>query len=274
LLSPEHKDRHEGHEGHEETLGTSSSDLRALRGNPLTPKQSETRRLTEWSTTIAQQLLVRHGLVTREVATVEQLPGGFSAIYPVLSRLEETGRVRRGYFVSGLGAAQFAQPGAIDLLRAQRDDPTVELSAVTIAATDPANPYGAILPWPTWAADTMRGATRSAGARVVIIDGRLAGWIARGDRQMLVDLPPDEPDRSRHGRAFAQELVSIAIRAPEGRQGWLVEDINGRFAADDTASAFLLEAGFRATARGLQLRVPRGTVKKTEGGRLDDPVRV
>ncbi|MDQ3440864.1 MAG: DEAD/DEAH box helicase, partial [Planctomycetota bacterium] len=83
---------------------------------------AKSRSVTEWATAFSQQLLTRHGVVTREVTAIEQIPGGFSAIYPVLRRLEETGRVRRGYFVAGLGAAQFAQPGAIDLLRAARED--------------------------------------------------------------------------------------------------------------------------------------------------------
>jgi ATP-dependent helicase Lhr and Lhr-like helicase len=105
------------------------------------------RSITEWAATFAQQLLARHGVVTRDIAAVEQIPGGFSAVYPVLRRMEETGRVRRGYFVAGLGAAQFAEPGAIDLLRASKelvDEPLV----CTLAATDPANPYGALIPWP------------------------------------------------------------------------------------------------------------------------------
>ena len=96
---------------------------------------------------MAHQLLARHGVVTRDVTSIEQLPGGFSAMYPVLRRLEETGRIRRGYFVAGLGAAQFAQPGAIDLLRDAREQ-REETVTVTISATDPANPYGVLIPWP------------------------------------------------------------------------------------------------------------------------------
>ncbi len=214
------------------------------------------RSVTEWSAAFAEQLLVRHGLVTREVATIEHLPGGFSAVYQVLSRLEETGRVRRGYFVAGLGAAQFAQPGAIDLLRARRDEEQPD-PAIVLAATDPANPFGALVGWPDWPSQALRGASRSAGARVIIVWGRLAAWIARGDRQMLIDLPTDEPDRSYHGRALASALVALAEAAPEGQQGWLIEEINGRPAADDAAAAFLVEAGFRLTARGLQLRIAR-----------------
>jgi ATP-dependent Lhr-like helicase len=231
--------------------------------------RSSERSMTEWASAFSQQLLSRHGVVTREVTSVEQIPGGFSAIYPVLRRMEDTGRVRRGYFVAGLGAAQFAQPGAIDLLRAARD-PAENPRVVTLAATDPANPYGALLPWPDWGGAPARAtrdaagtsatlrASRSAGARVVLVDGQLTSWIARGDRVMLVSLPPDDPERSQAGRALAQQLVALAHRGPEGARGWLVEEINAAPAAADPAAAFLLEAGFTVTAMGLQLRVARG----------------
>jgi len=187
---------------------------------------------------------------------VEPLPGGFSAVYPVLKRLEETGRVRRGYFVAGLGGAQFAQPGAVDLLRAARDE-REQPQVATLAATDPASPYGALVAWPAWpGADSLR-ASRSAGARVVLVDGLLAGWIARGNRQMLAALPPDEPERSRVGRALARELVRVAYDAPDDRRGWLLAEINGVPAASSPVADYLVEAGFAATSGGLQLRVPR-----------------
>lgn len=199
---------------------------------------------------MATQLLTRHGVVTRDIAAVEQLPGGFSALYPVLRRLEETGRIRRGYFVAGLGAAQFAQPGAVDLLRDARDAGDAELT-ITLSSTDPANPYGILVPWP------KEKAMRTAGARVVLVNGQLAAWIGRGDRQLLVSLPADEPEQSRHGRALARELVTLATNAPEGRRGWLIEEINGQPAAADPSSQFLIEHGFAATSMGLQLRVPK-----------------
>jgi ATP-dependent Lhr-like helicase len=205
---------------------------------------------------MAHQLLARHGIVTRDVTSIEQLPGGFAAMYPVLRRLEETGRIRRGYFVAGLGAAQFAHPGAVDLLRDARDERDVTV-ATTISATDPANPYGVLMPWPMTPAGEARGATRTAGARVIIVNGRPAAWISRGDRQLVVCLPDDEPERSRIGRAMAKELVALAHRAPEGRRGWLIEEINGAKAIDDRSSHYLLEHGFASTAGGLQLRVPR-----------------
>jgi ATP-dependent Lhr-like helicase len=219
---------------------------------------------TAWATAMAHQLLTRHGIVTRDVTAIEQLPGGFAAMYPVLRRLEETGRIRRGYFVAGLGAAQFAQPGAVDLLRDARDERD-EVVAVTISATDPANPYGVLIPWPMTPAGEARGATRTAGARVVIVNGRPAAWIGRGDRQLVVCLPDDEPERSRVGRAAARELIAIAQRGPEGRRGWLIEEINGRPAIEDPFGQYMLESGFASTAMGLQLRVPRRAPAPADG---------
>jgi ATP-dependent Lhr-like helicase len=228
---------------------------------------------TAWATAMAHQLLTRHGVVTRDVTAIEHLPGGFSALYPVLRRLEETGRIRRGYFVAGLGAAQFAQPGAIDLLRDAREDRD-EVVVVTISATDPANPYGVLIPWPVSVSEDTRGATRTAGARVVIVNGRMAAWISRGDRQLIVSLPDDEPDRSQVGRALARELVAIAHRAPEGRRGWLIENINGTTPVQHPVSQYLLEAGFTSTAMGLQLRVmKRRTGTSEEAEPLENPDR-
>ena len=91
----------------------------------------------------------------------------------------------------------------------------------------------------------------------MLVNGRAAAWIGRGDRQLIVALPDDEPERSRIGRAMARELVALAQRAPEGRRGWLIEDINGKPAGTEPASRYLLESGFTATSMGLQLRVPR-----------------
>jgi ATP-dependent Lhr-like helicase len=121
------------------------------------------------------QLLDRHGVVTRESVLAEDVPGGFAGVYPVLRAMEETGAVRRGYFVAGLGGAQFALPGAIDRLRSVRD-PAGDAVLTTLAAADPAQPYGAALPWPEAA-----GGQRSAGAYVVL-DRRPAVFLERGRR--------------------------------------------------------------------------------------------
>jgi ATP-dependent Lhr-like helicase len=103
--------------------------------------------VTQWSANIAQQLLVRHGIVLRETAIAENIPRGYPTIYPALKTMEDSGWVRRGMFVAGLGAAQFAMPSAVDLLRSLRSEPQAP-EVLFLAATDPANPYGTLLPWP------------------------------------------------------------------------------------------------------------------------------
>src|SRR5207245_5628341 len=112
------------------------------------------RSATEWSHAVAQQLLTRYGVVFRETAHAENLPGGFSAIYDVLKALEESGKIRRGYFAADLGATQFALPSAVELLRSLREGGSIQavtdrMEMVQLAATDPANPYGSLLRWPS-----------------------------------------------------------------------------------------------------------------------------
>jgi len=211
---------------------------------------------TELSTAIAQQLLTRYGIVTREVAAAEGLVGGFSGIYTVFRTMEERGRLRRGYFASGVGATQFALPAAVDLLRSLRNDPD-EPEVVHLAATDPANPYGAILKWPepdSAPAGGARGPTRSVGASVVIVNGRLGAYLGRHARQVVSYLPAEEPDRSMVGRAIAGRLAAMAL-VGEGREGGLlVAEINGTAAPAHPLAAYLAEAGFVPSAMGLQVR--------------------
>ena len=224
---------------------------------------------TAWAAALTQQLLSRHGVVARDVTALEPVPGGFSTIYPVLRRMEDTGRVRRGYFVAGLGGAQFAEPGAVDLLRAERD-PAAAPVAVTLAATDPANPYGALVDWPAWGGGLK--ASRVAGARVVLVDGHAVAWIGRGDRQLLVAVPDDDPDRSTRARALARELVRLAHAADDDRRGWLVAELNGEPAGASPLAAYFVEAGFAVTSGGLQLRVPRRPNAATPGAPLSEAV--
>jgi len=204
---------------------------------------------TEWATAVARQLLARHGVLTREAMAVEAIPGGYSAVYDVLRAMEDGGRVRRGLFVGGLGAAQFALPAAIDLLRSVRDPAEAPL-AVTLASTDPANPYGGILRWPAAPAEAGRGATRSVGTRVVLVDGELAGWLSRGDRQLLVWLPEDEPRRTRALTSLASELARLADETA-GRQGLLIGDVNGQPVSAHPLAPFLADAGFSRGAMGM-----------------------
>ncbi len=208
---------------------------------------------TQWSAAVAQQLLVRYGVVTRGVAAAESLPGGFGAVYDVLRHLEESGRIRRGYFVAGVGAMQFAQPGALDLLRASREPPEVP-EVVTLAATDPANPWGALIEWPPLAeAPEGKRPARAVGAVVVLVDGEPAAWAPRGLRQLLAWLPEFEPERSRAGAAAAAALAALAAEARGRGEGVLIEEVNGLPAGAHPLAGFLVEAGFVASAHGLQL---------------------
>ena len=192
-------------------------------------------------------------MVTRESVHAEEIAGGFAAVYPVLKAMEEAGRARRGYFVAGLGGAQFAVPGAEDRLRSFRDAPP-EPSTLVLAATDPANPYGAVLPWPR--VDGEGRAQRAAGAQVVLHDGMLVGWLSRGEHNLHTYLPAEEPDRSRFARALAHGLASLV---DDGRRRALLiarvdgEDVNG-----STLAPALKEAGFTAGIRGYLKRAPLG----------------
>ena len=209
---------------------------------------------TEWSTSLAQQLLSRYGVLTREVAGAEGIFGGFSAVYDVLKALEDAGRVRRGYFVSGVGATQFALPAALELMRSLRETPD-DPEVLVIAATDPANPYGTMLKWPEqgMAESAGRGPTRTVGAQVILVNGTLAAYIPRGGRQLLAYLPEDEPQRSAIARPLAARLASIA-KGQESRGGLLIEEINGVPAADHPLAAVLLDGGFYSSAMGLMVR--------------------
>jgi ATP-dependent Lhr-like helicase len=212
---------------------------------------------------MAQQLLARHGVVTREAVAAEGTPGGFGLMYPVLRALEENGQIRRGYFVAGLGAAQFALPGAVDALRSLRVAPGDETQVVVLAATDPANPYGSTLPFPPKSSEGTRGATRSVGATVVLVDGALAGYLARGDRALLTWLPEEEPLRSQRARAVAHALIARARVGGDTPRGMLIEQIDGISPASHPMAPFLARAGFMSGALGMQATFPRAVVAET-----------
>jgi ATP-dependent Lhr-like helicase len=238
-----------------------SGDEQPARGT-IAAKSKTRRETTSLAAATTQQLLTRYGIVTRESVASESLPGGFSVVYAVLKAMEEAGRIRRGYFVAGLGATQFAMPGALDLLRSLRDpDETPEV--VMLAATDPANPYGATLKWSAFAAADhsvakagARGPTRTVGASVVLVDGALAAYLARGDRQLLTWIPDDEPRRSRIARAVAAVLLERARSGGDTPRGMLIEEIDGVPAALHPLAPVFVEAGFIAGAMGLQMASP------------------
>jgi ATP-dependent helicase Lhr and Lhr-like helicase len=201
---------------------------------------------TEWTAALAQQLLTRHGIVTRETTASEGIAGGFSGVYQVLKAMEDAGRVRRGYFVAGLGGAQFAMPAALDQLRSLREPPE-EPRAVIMAATDPANAYGSTIKWPE--REGGGGPTRTAGALVVLVDGFLAAYLRRGERELLLFAPEDEPQRSRLIRTAARALAELS--AP---RGMFLSEIDGAPATTHRAAPLFVEAGFALTAMGLQRR--------------------
>ena len=210
----------------------------------------EGRSGTEWSHAIALQLLARYGVVFRETAHAEGLSGGFSAIYDVMKALEESGRVRRGYFAADLGATQFAMPAAVDLLRSlrvRRDGDKSEM--LMLAATDPANPYGALLKWPA-GGDAASSLTRSVGARVVLCDGSLIAYLRRGNPNVQVFLPEEEPARGQSAKALAEFLVERAQM--EG--GMLLTGVNGTSVAEHWMARTLLDAGFVAAPMGFNVR--------------------
>jgi ATP-dependent helicase Lhr and Lhr-like helicase len=227
--------------------------------------------------TLALTLLDRHGVLTRGAVAAERITGGFAAVYPVLRAMEEAGQCRRGYFVEGLGGAQFALPGAVDRMRALaargvwgdgslprgvRGDGSPRKEergapggrppglATVLAAADPAQPYGAALPWPDRPGETASSHRpgRKAGALVVLVDGSLVLYVERGGRTLLSWT--DDPER------LATSAVALAAAVRDGALGRLtVERADGERAGGDSPLTQALEAaGFRPTPRGLRLR--------------------
>ena len=200
---------------------------------------------TELAHARALQLLDRHGVVTRESVLAENAPGGFAGVYPVLKAMEESGKVRRGYFVAGLGAAQFAMPGAVDRLRSLRDaggddDDEGSPQVVTLAAADPAQPYGAAVPWPPSAGRPAR----AAGAFVVLRDGAPVAYLERGARSVLTFGTPAD--------GWAEAVVGLV---KDGRLRRIeLHRIDGEPIADHAELDRLREAGFADGYRGLTAR--------------------
>lgn len=200
----------------------------------------------------AELLLDRYGVVTRGSVMAEQILGGFGLMYKVLARLEEAGRCRRGYFIEHLGAAQFAVPATVDRLRSYSEDTQLakpEPVALALAATDPANPYGAALPWPAQQDDAGTGHRpgRKAGALVVLVDGALVLYVERGGKTLLA-FSDDEAILAAAGAA----LVGVVTRGAVDKL--VMEKVNGHGILDTPVAAALSSAGAYSTPKGLRIR--------------------
>ncbi|MCW4465823.1 ATP-dependent helicase [Glutamicibacter sp. MNS18] len=197
----------------------------------------------------AEVLLERYGVLTRGSVAVEQVPGGFGTLYRVLSKVEESGHTRRGYFIEGLGAAQFASSTIIDRLRSFHTEaqvPRRTVPVLVLAATDPANPYGAALAWP--ASDTGHRPGRKAGAMVGLVDGELALYLERGGRTVLAFGEPSEEALGRLGRALVDSLRTAAV------DKIAIATVNGQPVLEHRLARALLQAGFYTTPQGIRFR--------------------
>ncbi len=214
---------------------------------------------TERRTALAHQLLERYGIVTREAVQAEGIAGGFSSVYEVLKAMEESGRVRRGYFIAGLGATQFALPGADERLRALREEPE-ESRTVILAATDPANPYGASVSWPQKNekptsdgevkdnGEIVSRPQRATGARVILKNGLLIAWLAKNENNLLTFLPEAEPAKSYAAEAIVLTLTELIER--ETRRAVLVSAVDGQPPHQSFLASYFSAAGFVQTSRG------------------------
>ena len=192
---------------------------------------------------LAELLLERYGILTRELVLAEGVPGGFSAIYPELSQLETLGVARRGYFVEGLGGAQVALPGAVERLRAQKAPE--EAPPLVLAATDPAQPYGAALPWPK--RDAQRRPSRTPGALVVIAGSEPVLYLERGGRALQSLVAHDDA-------RVPAALQALAEHARAGRiRRIALEKVDGEPVMGTPWEARLEAVGFRAGPRRLTL---------------------
>jgi ATP-dependent helicase Lhr and Lhr-like helicase len=191
---------------------------------------------------LAELLLERYGILTREQVRAEGVPGGFSAIYPELSQLETLGVARRGYFVEGLGGAQFALPGAVERLRAQNDDDALP---VVLAAVDPAQPYGAALAWPT--TTESRRVARVPGAYVVLAAGAPIVYLERGGRALQTLVEADDP-------RLEPALAALVEAVRSGRVKRLaLEKVDGASALHSPLGEALVRLGFQEGPRRLTL---------------------
>lgn len=243
------RERARGSRGHGSGAAFAAAGRWSLVAQLAEPPADPTRR----AHARALGLLDRWGIVARDAMDVEAIAGGFSAVVPVLRAMEETGKLRRGHFVEGLAGAQFAFAGAVDQLRAVRapaaaGEEGAVADAVVLAATDPANPYGALLPWPPSAVPEARP-RRAAGASVVLVGGRPALFLDRGARQVTTFAAAHEEPGALAAAAAALGALFLERR----RRALRIERIDGVPSLDSPLRDAFLRAGFRAEYKGLAL---------------------
>jgi len=245
---PSRRDRLRARPARSEPPGSQGRwSLRESRRSPTPPETD--RRAAQ-----ARALLERYGIVTREAAHAEGIPGGFAAVYDVLKTMEERGLVRRGYFVEGRGGAQFAFPGADERLRGRRyaGDAAGASREIVLATTDPASAWGALLEWPAGPPEASRP-QRAAGTYVVLRDGAPLGWLGRGDHPSLVTFLPDATTgRDEAAGGLARALAWMVDRG--SLRGLLLANIDGVDAAQSPLLPHFAAAGFVATMHGLLKR--------------------
>jgi len=209
---------------------------------------------TERVAALVEQLLDRYGILTRSAVVAEAVQGGFTSVYSVLRAMEEAGKLRRGYFIEGLGGSQFAHPPALDRLRSLREETTerADLRAIVLTASDPANPYGGVLPWPK-SSEARTPFSRAAGAYVVLVDGELVAYIGRGERTILTVLPDYEPGRSEMLRAIGAGLAAWATARGQYQPGW--QTVDGVSIMQSALGVYLRKAGFVPSGPGLRLAI-------------------
>ena len=261
------------------SLGATAASVREAASDPsgggrwsaLPVRDTDTTRRAH---ALATVLLDRHGVLTRAVTGAEQVTSEYRGVYKVLGALESAGQVRRGYFVEHLGGSQFALPGAVDQLRtaendrlreAERTDPP---TALCLAATDPAQPYGAALAWPPSPGADEAGRSghrpgRKAGAHVVVVRGELVLYLERGGRSLLT-FSDDQVLLEAAGRALARavtegRLGTVTLRRVDGDESLTVGGTSRT-----AGVAALVAAGFGPTPSGLRLSTP--TTGRVSGG--------
>ncbi|MCB1744041.1 MAG: DEAD/DEAH box helicase, partial [Gammaproteobacteria bacterium] len=223
---------------------------------------------TEQALARARMLLDRYGIVSRDAAASESLPGGFGAVYPVLKQMEESGRVRRGHFIDGLAGAQFAQPGAVDRLRAARgedDEPWRDEHLLLIPAIDPANPFGSLLPWPGLDAvvddtnaprESRRASPRRVNNAWVVLARGLPALYVNAAGTALLSFASTFERFPEALPAAARALTRLPRRAFGGRRSLLVEQVDGVPVRQSPLYEVLREAGFRSDYKGLGAPLP------------------